>query len=272
MSLSQEPAFSYLKDNFVTGYKDITGASYAGVSGVHMPTGNAVSTTNGAGPHNLQTFVLAPDGTVMTCLPGYWAPQDLVSELKLGQDLYKVWSDKYLSRAEKDARFRQMQQDHFRSHSIQEQRRSRMQGFDQKYEAKNRLNTSDCILDSRLASTVLEKGMKPPMGAFKSTDQIMHDRMAQRPFLNYQQFDVVAYTDYGRPFYNKNEDQRTATGEVNKDLAKAQPLMGNVNDMPNAAKRARRQQRMQMDGGRMMNRGAGYFARRGVQTFVNAMR
>lgn len=237
-----------------------------------MPTGNAVSTTNGAGPHNLQTFVLAPDGTVMTCLPGYWAPQDLVSELKLGQDIYKVYSDKYLSKAEKDARFRQMQQDHFRTHSPQEQRRSRMQGFDMKYEAKNRLQTSDCILDSRMASVVLQKGMKAPPGAFKTTDQIMHDRMSQRPFINYQNFDVVAYTDYGRPFYNKNEDQRTASGEVNKDLAKAQPLMGNVNEMPGAAKRARRQQRQQMAGSRMMNRAGGYLARRGIQTFVRAMR
>ncbi|HIA54224.1 MAG TPA: hypothetical protein EYN91_19395 [Candidatus Melainabacteria bacterium] len=272
MSLSQEPAFSYLKDNFVVGYKDITGASYAGVSGVHMPTGNAVSTTNGAGPHNLQTFVLAPDGTVMTCLPGYWAPQDLVSELKLGQDLYKVWNNKSLSRADKDSYFRQMHQDHFRTHSLQEQRRSRMQGFDMKYEAKNRLHTSDCILDSRLAATVLQKGMKPPMGAFKTTDQIMHDRMSQRPFTNYMNFDVVAYTDYGRPFYNKNEDQRTATGEVNKDLARAQPLMGNVDEMKGAAKRARRQQQQRMAGGRMLNRAGGYLARRGVQTFVRAMR
>ncbi len=272
MSLSQEPAFSTLKNNFVVGYKDITGESYAGVSGVHMPTGNAVPTTNGAGPHNLQTFILAPDGTVMTCLPGYWAPQDLVSELKLGQDLYKVWSDRYLSRAEKDARFRNMQQEHLRSHPAQMVRRSRMQGFDQKYEAKNRLQTSDCILDSRLASVVLEKGMKPPMGAFKTTDQIMHDRMMQRPFVPYQQFDVVAFTDYGRPFYNKNEDQRTATGEVNKDLVKGQPLMGNTAEMPGAARRARRQQQGQLARGKMMNRGAGYFARRGVQTFVRAMR
>jgi hypothetical protein len=119
---------------------------------------------------------------------------------------------------------------------------------------------------------VLEKGMKPPMGAFKTTDQIMHDRMMQRPFVPYQQFDVVAYTDYGRPFYNKNEDQRTATGEVNKDLVKGQPLMGNTAEMPGMARRARRQQRGQLARGRMMNSGAGYLARRGVQTFVRAMR
>ncbi len=266
MSLSQEPAFSYLKDNFVVGYKDISGESYAGVSGVHMPTGNAVPTTNGAGPHNLQTFVLSPDGTVMTCLPGYWAPQDLVSELKLGQDLYKVWNNRYLSRAQKDQQFRAMQQEHLRSHPPQEARRSRMQGFDEKYEAKNRLMTSDCILDPRLASQVLEKGMKPPMGAFKSTDQIMHDRMSQRPFVPYQQFDVVAYTDYGRPFYNKNEDQRTATGEVNKDLVKSQPLMGNTDQMP--GKRGRMQQQGQMAGGGAV----GYMARRGIRTFFRAMR
>lgn len=264
MSLSQEPAFSYLKHNFITGYKDITGEEYAGVSGVHMPTGNAIATSNGAGPHNLQTFILAPDGTVMHCLPGYWNPEDLVSELELGQDMYKVWTNKSLTRAQKDEQFRLRQHHHLLTHSPQTVRRSRMQSFDQKFEAKNRLATSDTILDSTLARAVLEKGEKAPLGAFKTTDQIMHDRMQQRPFLPYQSFDVVAFTDYGRPFYNKNEDQRTATGEVNKDLAKTQTLMGNT-----AGMRRGRRARMANNGMAQPGpAGAGYYASRGIKTFV----
>ena len=51
----------------------------------------AVFTTNGAGPHNIQMFVLAPDGTVLTCLPGYWQSDDLAGELNLAEDLFKLF-------------------------------------------------------------------------------------------------------------------------------------------------------------------------------------
>lgn len=231
---------------------------------MHMPTGNAIATSNGAGPHNLQTFILAPDGTVMHCLPGYWNPSDLVSELQLGQEMYKVWTNKSLTRAQKDEQFRLRQHQHLLSHSPQTIRRSKMQSFDQKYEAKNRLTSSDTILDSTLARVVLEKGEKAPFGAFKTTDQIMHNRMQQRPFRPYQWFDVVAFTDYGRPFYNKNEDQRTANGEVNKDAARAQALMGNTSVM----RRGKRNRMASMSAAQPgPSSGNLYYTSRGIKSF-----
>ena len=38
------------------------GEPYAGNSGTHMPRGNAIETTNGAGSHNIQMFLMNPDG------------------------------------------------------------------------------------------------------------------------------------------------------------------------------------------------------------------
>ena len=41
---------------------------------------------------------------------------------------------------------------------------------------------------------------------FKTTDQIVHERMAARPFVKYADFDVAAFSDYGRPKYDKKQD------------------------------------------------------------------
>src|SRR6185436_3292777 len=51
--------------------------------------------------HNIQLFMLSADGTVLHCLPGYWETHDLASEIKLAEDLNKVWLDPSLGRAEK---------------------------------------------------------------------------------------------------------------------------------------------------------------------------
>jgi hypothetical protein len=228
VSLSSEPVYSYLKKDFICGVKDITGASYAGVSGLHMPSGNAALTTNGAGPHNIQIFVLANDGTVLHCLPGYWSPRDLAYELQFAQGLNHIWQNPKLSKSQKDELFRQYHLSHIQEHPQWMVRKSRMQGFDQKYEAKNHLYTSDTIANPELAKAILAKGGKPEPGAFKTTDVIMHTRMAARPFVPYQQFDVAKFSDYGRPLYNKNEDQRDLNGDVIPELAKSKPMIGNT--------------------------------------------
>lgn len=238
MSLSQEPAFSTLKNHFVCGTRDISDQPYSGVSGRHLPTGNAIHTTNGAGPHNLQLFILSADGVVLTCLPGYWNSSDLVREMQFAYELNKVWQDPSLTRSQKDALFREGHLSHISEHPMQMVARSRMQGFDQKYEAKRRLHSSDCIADPSLITDPYAQRL--PQEAFKTTDEIMHARMAQRPFVPYQQFDVAVYTDYGRPLYDKNEDLRSANGEL---LPGADPrqkqLIGNTSQM----KRNRHQNR-----------------------------
>jgi hypothetical protein len=254
VSLSQEPAFSALKENFVCGVRDITNEPYAGLSNRHEVTGNAVNTTNGAGPHNLQLFMLSADGTVLECLPGYWNPTDLVEEMKFASRLNDVWQDQHLSSTQKTTQFRQMQLAHIEEHSPQMVRRSKMQGFDQKYEAEHRLNTSDTIADrSMITPNMLQPGGKIPQAAFKTTDELMHERMAVRPFLPFQRFDVAAYVEYGKPKYDKHEDARNSDGTVNKEMAMHAPTIGNQ-DVIAQERMQKRMKRMGMyNGGGDMN-------------------
>jgi len=208
VSLSQDPAFSTLKKYFVCGYTDITNQAYAGVSGFHERQGNAVNTTNGAGPHNIQMFILSPDGTVLHCLPGYWDPRDLSRELAFAYQVNKVWTDQSLRQSEKNQLFSQMQLEHIGQHPPQMVARSRMQGFDQKYEAEHKPN-SDTIVNHKAVSAYAASGWQGHMPAqsFKTTDVIMHERMAKRPFLAFTRFDTADFSDYGKPMYDKNEDE-----------------------------------------------------------------
>ncbi|MFA6207787.1 MAG: hypothetical protein WCT03_19410 [Candidatus Obscuribacterales bacterium] len=228
MSLSNESVLSYLKNNYVCGTFDITGQPYAGVSGRHEINGNAVRTTNGAGPHNIQMFVLAADGTVLHCLPGYWDSQDLLEELSFAQQLNQVWLSSG-SPEQKRQTFSRMQLAHIAKHPPAMVARSQMQGFDQQFEARTRLNTSDTILNTALAAQTLQMGGRAPAGAFKTTDVIMHERMAQRPFMPYTQFDVMAYSDYGKTKYDKHEDYRNARGQVDSS-ARYAPELGTKPD------------------------------------------
>jgi hypothetical protein len=226
VSLSQDPAKTLLHKYFVCGYRDITNEPYAGVSGRHEVNGNAVDTSNGAGPHNLQLFFLAADGTVLNVLPGYWHSQDLAAEMNLAAKLDKVWEDNTLSRTQKDQIFTQMHLQHIQEHSPAMVRRSRMQGFDMQEEAKRRPETSDTIADRPAVMNAVRSGMKPPPQAFKTTDEIMHERLAYHPFEQYSQFNVAAFADYGKTKYDKHEDYRTANGQINKEAAKNAPLIG----------------------------------------------
>ncbi len=247
MSLSQEPAFSYLKQNFVCGAKDIENEPYCGVSGRHAPDGKGIVTTNGAGPHNLQLFMMAPDGTVLHCLPGYWAPQDLTRELQFGMQLLRIYQDPRLTQGQKNRMFSQMHLAHIQEHPHDMVKRSRMQGFDQKYEAKTRPYQSDTVLNASLAVQALQANDNKMLNsAFKTTDVIMHERLAQRPFVKYQDFDVAAYTDYGRQKYEKHEDDRDMSGQlVNKPMKqKKMARSSGGNGVQYFGRNARRMRRM----------------------------
>ncbi len=226
MSLSQDPAFTWLKQYFVCGYRDITTQPYCGMSGRHEIGGRAIRTSNGAGPHNIQIFMLSPDGTVLNCLPGFWSAQDLIVEMRFAYDLNKVWQNKSLSSYQKTAMFKQMHIDHIAQHPPGMVRRSKMQGFDAKYEAKNRLNTTDTILDKNLVLASLNSGGMMPMGAFKTTDEIMHERMVKQPFVKYENFDVASFCDYGLQKYDKHEDSRDSSGQIIKDVERGEAELG----------------------------------------------
>jgi hypothetical protein len=45
------------------------------------------------------------------------------------------------------------------------------------------------------------------MGDLKSVDQVVHERMAQRPFVPYEDFAVEKFSDYGKMGYDKHENQ-----------------------------------------------------------------
>jgi hypothetical protein len=219
VSLSNEPAYSELKNHFVCGYRDISDEKYAGNSGTHKMNGNAVDTTNGAGPHNLQLFCMNPDGTVLHCLPGYWNPKDLALELQFAEKLNDVYSNGSLTAQEKADAFKRMQLDHVRAHPQDMVARSQMQHFDQKFEATHRLLTSDTIKDRVLAGSG-EWDKNVTENAFKTTDEIMHQRMASRPFEPYTAFDTARFVDYGTTTYDKHEDSLDADGHMAEGPAK----------------------------------------------------
>lgn len=209
MSLSQEPVFSLLKSDFVCGVKDITGKPYAGKSDRHDTKGKAVHTSNGSGPRNVQLFVLAPDGTVLHCLPGYWNSRDLAYELNFAKKVYGLYRNKKMAPFQKKDVFQQMQLAHIDKHPPKMANRSHMQRFDQTWEARHRLKTSDTIKD---VDMILASKHGPPQEAFKTTDEIMHERMAMRPFMKFDRFDVARFVDYGRPSYDKQENTRDSRG------------------------------------------------------------
>jgi hypothetical protein len=194
--------------------RDITNESYAGASGRHDNFGNAIVTSNGAGPHNIQIFMLAADGTVLNCLPGYWNSQDLYPEMVLAYQLNQIWQNQSLSTADKQAYFRTMQLAHIQQHSPALSKRSHMQGFDLQYEKEHRPN-SDFF-----------NGYTG--GRAKTVDVVMHQRMAARPFVAYEHFDVAQFCDYGKPMYDKEEDYRDSSGHVDQLAARGAPKLGNV--------------------------------------------
>ena len=205
MSLSNDAVLNTLKNQFVCGFRNITGEPYAGKSGKHGTDSPAVVTTNGAGPHNVQMFIMSSDGTVLHCLPGFWAPQDLLHEINFALTLNRVWLNPNVSPEVKDKKFRQMHLADLRSHPKEMIERSHLQNFDAKHEK------ADGDSDFKIKQTYLKRNFKMAKNdGLKTTDQVVHERMAKRPFVKYEDFDVAEYTDYGKIRYDKKEETRLA--------------------------------------------------------------
>ena len=167
-----------------------------------------------------------PEGIVLTALPGYWCAQDLASELTLAQQLNGVLKDPNLTEPEKKAKFSEMQMQHLASHSKAERKRSEMQHFDVAYE-KTKFRTSDVFNRTLISPKDADSGNFPSY-AVKTCDVIMHQRMASRPFVQYEDFDVAAFANYGKPMYDKNEDSLAADGSHGQVAMKSEaPMIGN---------------------------------------------
>jgi hypothetical protein len=216
VTLANDQVLSALNRHFVCGFKNITGEPYAGKSGKHDPDSPAVLTTNGAGPHNVQLFFLDADGTVLHCLPGYWCPADFLAEMQFALALDKVYRNPNLSadakkKAAHDANLRAIATISSAMHQ-----RSRLQGFDAKAERKKA--NSDFTYkpgDYHPALYTVGKGKLPKNADLKTVDQVVHERMAKRPFVPYDQFDVEAFSDYGKMRYDRHENEPPKTARRN---------------------------------------------------------
>lgn len=195
VSLSKSPVYSILKDDFVVGYENIDDRKFVAIPQEHGPDENVSDTANGAGAQSLQLFVLAPDGTVLTCLPGYWSAPDLACELALAKDLYRVWKKSDLTIDEKRAQFASLHLAHISTHSQAMKNRSHLSEADLQFEGR-KLENSDFFYQQR---AVNPSTGKTPLRNVKTVDFVMHERLSRRPFEPYQDFDVAAYADFGRP-------------------------------------------------------------------------
>ncbi|MBX9696151.1 MAG: hypothetical protein K2Z81_27430, partial [Cyanobacteria bacterium] len=204
-SLSTDLIKSRLRNKYVCGYRNIAKEPYSGNSGVHPISGAAADTTNGAGPRNLQLFVLAPDSTVLHCLPGYWNAYDLDNELKLAERLMSIWQDTSITPVQKQKLFAREHLSHMQAHPSDMVERSKLQGFDKVHIFKHQKETGDAIKepDSIAQADVHDL----PDEAFKTTDQIMHERLSRRPFLTYAGFDTANYVNYGSSHYDRGEHE-----------------------------------------------------------------
>jgi hypothetical protein len=204
VTLSNDTLIRTLNRQFVCGFRNIKDEPYCGKSGQHDPNTPAVLTTNGAGPHNVQIFVLASDGTVLHCLPGFWNPADLLYELKFAQSLNRIWTDTQLSQEKKEKRFKEANLQHALAHPLDMRTRSHLQGFDEKKERGKGESDFRVGPGQQPTVTVTRRGLK--LSDMKTVDQVVHERMANRPFVAYDDFDVAAYVDYGKLRYDKHEN------------------------------------------------------------------
>ena len=186
-----------LKEHFVVGWKNIKDEDYVGSSHGYTCSDAAVGTTNGAGPRNTQMYMLAPDGVVLHCLPGFWHPEDLAQELRMGRELYRLWKDKR-SKKDKRSMFKRIQLTAMWMQSREMRSRSGWQGFD----AKNERMRLKYLADGQQRDTFYYENGKPTN--LKPTSVLVHERMAQRPFLKISKFDTEVFIDYGRPYYDNN--------------------------------------------------------------------
>lgn len=146
-------------------------------------------------------------------MAGYWNSSDLVAELELAERLDRVWSDRSILPDQKLRLFKKMQMDHIYHHSADMVARSRLQSFDKRFEAEKGAKSSDVIANASLIDT---RDSYAPLSdeAFKTTDRIMHERNAARPFVNYDSFDVAKFADYGTMFYDKHENNIDEYGQT----------------------------------------------------------
>lgn len=196
MTLPDPEVQRVLANEFVLGWQNIEKAEHVGLSHGYRKDQTAVGTTNGAGGRNLQIVLMAPDSTVLHVLPGFWHPEDLVVELEFARALYRLWLDEGRTHAAKVAMFTAMHRAFLHRLSPATIARSDWQSFDAAAELER-------VGRGEVRDTVVADASGPPK--MKPVCQLLHERMAQRPFQKLADFDMESYVDYGRAFYDNNE-------------------------------------------------------------------
>lgn len=197
VSLPNEEVLEFLDDKFVLGTRNIEKDEHVGLSRGYKATQSAVGTTNGAGGRNVQIMVLDTDETVIHVLPGYWHPEDLITELEFALQLRELYRDESRSEDAKVAMFEAMHRAHIRRFSDEILGRSRWQHFDAHHEVKR--SQTEC----RDVFVVDEDGQRVG-DEVVPVCELVHRRMIDRPFLELDDFDMEEFVDYGRPYYDNN--------------------------------------------------------------------
>ena len=202
MSLPDDAVYPILEKDFVLGWKNIRREDYVGASFGYSKKHACVGTTNGAGAHNVQIFVLSPDLVVLHALPGFWHPEDLARELRFAKALLRLWEDDTRTDAQKQAMYRRLQLTELRYQPAAMYARSDWQEFDKTREgaalASKDRDTFRHTEDGKVKRTARGEPI------LKALNVLTHERMAQRPFLRFEEFDFARFIDYGRKFYDNN--------------------------------------------------------------------
>lgn len=185
VTLSDKKVEKLLDKYFVRGWMNIEGKrSYAGNSNKHLPTFAARTVSNGSGHHNVQMFFLTSDGKVLNALPGFWNPPHFLKEAELAVKLGQVYFARGLSVVDRNEKYLDMHLEQAYTNTKAMHKSSKLQGFDYSNIAKRK--DSDFHRNKGFVTGVL-----------KTTDQVMHERLAQQPFASFASFDVAKFIDMG---------------------------------------------------------------------------
>lgn len=194
MTLPDEALLETLQRDFVVGWRDIRKEEFCGISNGYGKRQTAVGTTNGAGGRNVQIFVLSPDARVLLALPGFWHPEDLRTELQFAKVLHRLWTDDSRALADKVRLWKKLQRRQPTTHSEVMRARSDWQSFDRRAElAKAKREYRDSVEH--------DDGQPARLLAL---DELVHRRLADRPFVPFERFDTENFVDYGRRYYDLN--------------------------------------------------------------------
>lgn len=193
MTLADKQILPVLEKHFVCGWRNIQGKEkYAGRSGSYKCDNAAVTTTNGAGSKNIQFVFTNSDGQVLLVLPGYWSPQDFRKELEFCLELNRVSSSNSPDNVRNDEFMLAHLNQAVKIAGITS-KRSKLQGFDENAERRK----------GEGSAFVKKTGSSKEKEYLKTVDQVVHEKMAELPFLRLADFDIGTFVDYGTRHYDK---------------------------------------------------------------------